>query len=364
MRRLFLSLFSVALVACSGPRTQAQVVGADGISPERARETVERLCAPELRGRGANDPGFMSAARWLGGELRTLGYRPLEPDGDFVRTFSATERRMKRFTGGPVIIREPVNSANVIGYLPGRTDEVIIIGAHLDHVGFDPGNPDVYAPGADDNASGVAAVLEVARALASITHIQPQRRGIVIAFWGAEEVGLLGSGAFVGELQKDFFRIGKGNKRIPFDLTDIVLVLNLDMVGRGFVQDDAATGGVKTILAIGANNVTTSEQFADKNPALNRFLIAAAQNDPALKFVFDDHGQHYFMRTDTYSFVQARPDISTLFFTGPEHVDYHSVTDTPDKLDYDRLARIAGLTLRIVLATWESDVSLPCKDCR
>lgn len=336
----------------------------DAISPERARQTVERLCAPELRGRGANDPGFMIAAQWLGRELQSLGYQPLDPAQGFVRKFASNYARMKHFTGGPVVVRQAVNSANVIGWLPGRTNEVIIIGAHLDHIGFDPEHPEIYAPGADDNASGVAAVLEIARALAGITHVQPQRRGIVIAFWGAEELGLLGSESFVRELQTNFVQDILGMKPGPFRLADIALVLNMDMVGRGFPQDDGAPGGTKTILTVGANNVTTSGQFADKNPELNRLLVAASASDPGLKFIFDDHGQHYFMRTDSFSFVAAKADISTLFFTGPEHADYHAITDTPDKLDYDRLARIARLTLRVALAAWESDVPLPCKDCK
>jgi Zn-dependent M28 family amino/carboxypeptidase len=222
-------------------------------------------------------------------------------------------------------------------------------------VGFDPENPGVFAPGADDNASGVAAVLEVARERAAMRFARPQRRGIVIAFWGGEELGLLGSSSFVADMITN-------PGRHP-NLDDIALVLNLDMVGRGFPQDDPAPGGAKTVLVVGAARIKTAEQYSQKNPALAAVLAHAAAADPGLKFVYDDGGKNYFMRTDTYSFVAAKPDISTLFFTGPEHEDYHNITDTPDKLDYRRLARIARLTLEIALRVADSSSSLLCVDC-
>lgn len=336
------------------------------IDAASARSTVEWLCRPELRGRGSINPGFMIAADKMARELKGLGFQPLTGDG-FVLPFDSSRREWKKFSAGPAIITTPVHSANVVGWIPGTTREVVIVGAHLDHIGFDPEQPEVFAPGADDNASGVAAVLEMAKAVSQYRRAGSLERGVVIAFWGAEELGLLGSQSFVGGLQADFnqFRMAgtKGKMRFPFSLTDIALVVNLDMVGRRYDEDDPAAGGRKSVMVIGADGVTTADGLKTKDAVLAGLLASAQAADAGLTFRYDDGGEHYFSRTDTYSFVQARNDLATLFLCGPEHDDYHSPTDTPEKLDYDRLVRIARLAFRVAVAVADSGLQPTCEDC-
>src|ERR1019366_9337608 len=124
---------------------------------------------------------------------------------------------------------------NVLAYLPGKTDEYIVIGAHYDHLGY--GNVDSLAPsqigqihpGADDNASGTAGVLELARLLAP--RKGQLKRGILFAFFAGEELGLLGSAEWVKE------------PTLPLDKA--VAMLNMDMIGR--IKDDKVyIGGTGT----------------------------------------------------------------------------------------------------------------------
>jgi hypothetical protein len=217
------------------------------------------------------------------------------------------------------VVREKKTAQNVVAYLPATTpvDAVakpwVAIGAHYDHLGRgEAGNTlaakeDAAKPhvGADDNASGSAAVLEVAATLAK----QPRRRNVLVAFWSGEELGLLGSSAFAAAP--------------PVPLDRIAAYLNFDMVGR--MQDN------KLIV-----------QATGTSPAWPRVLeqanIAAGfdlqlQDDP-------------YQPTDVATFNTASVPCLT-FFTGA-HADYHKPSDTADKIDFEDLDRIVDFAAAIV----------------
>jgi aminopeptidase YwaD len=203
---------------------------------------------------------------------------------------------------------------NVLAYLPGKTDEYVIIGAHYDHLGH--GNFDSLAPsqigqihpGADDNASGTAGVLELARLLA------PQkgqlRRGILFASFAGEELGLLGSAEWVKEPTRP---LGKA-----------VAMLNMDMIGR--IKDHKVyIGGIGTGSTLKA-------------------AVEQAQQGSGFKIEYSPGG---YSSSDHTSFVTKK--IPVLFFFSGLHSDYHKPSDTWEKIDPESAARL----LNVVGATGE-----------
>jgi len=197
---------------------------------------------------------------------------------------------------------------NVLAYLPGRTDGYVILGAHYDHLGrgnFDslaPSQIGQLHPGADDNASGTAGLLELARMLA------PQKgqfeRGILFASFAGEELGLLGSAEWVKEPTK------------PLDKA--VAMLNMDMIGR--IKDGKVyIGGVGT--------GSTLQKVLDQ-----------AKDDSQLKFEFSQGG---YASSDQTSFVTKR--IPVLFFFSGLHSDYHKPSDTWEKINPVDAARLLNV---------------------
>ncbi len=197
---------------------------------------------------------------------------------------------------------------NVLAWLPGQTDEYVIVGAHYDHLGrgnFDslaPSQIGQIHPGADDNASGTAGVLELARLLA------PQRgqlkRSILFMDFAGEELGLLGSAAWV----KDPTR----------PLAKAVAMINMDMIGR--IKDDKVYIG----------GVGTGSTF---KPVLEQ-----AQKDAPFKIEYSAGG---YASSDHTSFVSKK--IPVLFFFSGLHSDYHKPSDTWDKINAPSAARLLDL---------------------
>jgi hypothetical protein len=220
------------------------------------------------------------------------------------------------------VVREKRTAANVVAYLPATADSAhvhkpwIALGAHYDHlgrgqVGNSLAGKDEHRQihfGADDNASGVAAVLAIAENLAS----QPRRRHVLLAFWSGEEIGLLGSAAFV--------------RNPPLPMSHLAAYLNFDMVGR--MQSNR--------LIVQATG--TSAVWPD--------VLREANKDAG--FQLSQHTSPY-QPTDVASFDQA--NVATLnFFTGA-HADYHRPSDTSEKINYSDLERLvsfaAAITQRI-----------------
>jgi Peptidase family M28/PDZ domain/PA domain len=200
---------------------------------------------------------------------------------------------------------------NVLAYLPGKTDEYVIVGAHYDHLGrgtFDslaPSQIGQIHPGADDNASGTAGVLELARILAPLKG--QLRRGIFFMSFAGEELGLLGSAAWV----KDPTR--------PLDKA--VAMLNMDMIGR-IKENKVYIGGVGT--------GSTLQKVLDE-----------AHGDTPLKFEISQSG---YTSSDHTSFVTKR--IPVLFFFSGLHSDYHKPSDTWDKINPDAAAGLLNVVAR------------------
>jgi hypothetical protein len=210
------------------------------------------------------------------------------------------------------LLRETRSVSNVVGYLPGESDEYVIIGAHYDHVGLgeqfslEPSKKGTVHPGADDNASGTAGVIELARWFAK----QPRhRRGILFIAFAGEEFGLLGSNHYVE------------TPELP--LEKAVAMINLDMIGR--LRDSK--------LYIGG---------AASGSSFKAVIDGVNEN---ARFSLDDADADGYGSSDQYSFMPRQ--IPTLFFFTGLHPDYHRPSDTWDKIDAGGGARVVDFVGQI-----------------
>ena len=256
------------------------------------------------------------ADRWLQGGRQVAG-RGAGTDQSFCE---AAVVRVSRHASRMAIhvdietTRATVN--NVLAYLPGKTDEYVIVGAHYDHLGR--GNYDSLAPsqigqihpGADDNASGTAGVLELARLFAPMKG--KLQRGILFMSFAGEELGLLGSAYWV--------------KHPTMPLDKAVAMLNMDMIGR--IKDDKVyIGGVGTGSTL--------------KPVLEQ-----ARRRTNFKIEYSPGG---YAASDHTSFVTKH--IPVLFFFSGLHSDYHKPSDTWDKINATSAARLLDVVADAARAT-------------
>jgi len=217
------------------------------------------------------------------------------------------------------VLREQKTGRNVVAYLPATTPLTgvskpwVALGAHYDHLGHGEAGNTLAAKdevskvhvGADDNASGSAAVLAAAATLAA----EPRRRNVLVGFWSGEELGLIGSAAFAAA------------PPVPLDM--LAAYLNFDMVGR--MQDN------KLIVQAAGTSAAWGRIIEQANVVAGFDLVV--QEDP-------------YQPTDVATFNLASvPSLS--FFTG-SHADYHKPSDTSDKIDYEDLDRVVGFAAAIV----------------
>ncbi|HYC77315.1 MAG TPA: M28 family peptidase [Planctomycetota bacterium] len=212
---------------------------------------------------------------------------------------------------------------NVVGYLEGSDPklkkEVVIFGSHLDHLGRRDDGAIFF--GADDDGSGSTGLIAIARAFTKNARA-PKRSVLFLAVCG-EEIGLLGSDWYV--------------EHPIFPIEDTVAELQMDMIGRREEAHDRENPGnekaednVNTLHVVGSTKISTQ---------LHEIILKA--NADHIGFDFEYDGEKYYTRSDHYNF--ARKGIPVAFvFTGV-HRDYHEVSDTPDKIDYPKLARVAQL---------------------
>lgn len=224
--RIIMAMFVAAVLLSARVDAYAQKLpskGYSGITEERTRNIVGYLASDMLEGREAGTRGGDLAAEYIVLMLKEWGIEPFGGENYF-QHFLAAKNGNSWVTEADFDISGLVEDGcenrfmkNVLGVIPGKEDGIVVVGAHYDHLGVDSTLVgDACFNGADDNASGVAAVMQIARAI-KVSGKQP-RRTIIFAFWDGEEKGLLGSRFFV--------------KKCPF-LSDISAYMNFDMVGRG-----------------------------------------------------------------------------------------------------------------------------------
>ena len=311
------ALLALALSACSlvsgggdefrDAGARAATVSPDdlarrSIDPREIRRHVAYLASDEMRGRDTPGPELERAASWIAERFAAAGLEPAGQDGGFIQ-FWPYERA-----------GEPVQVPNVVGIVPGsdaaRAGEYVILLAHFDHLGVGTGNEDgdsIYN-GADDNASGTAALLELARAFGSLA-IRPARPILFLATSGGEK-GRLGAAWFASHP--------------TVFLSGAVAVLNMDMVGRnspdsvGLVgHDDSPLGPLLVRIA-----------------AESRHLGLAIDTDLAAAEDLVARGDHV---------PFARDGIPAIAVTSGLHEHHHHPDDEAGRIDTAKAARVARL---------------------
>lgn len=259
--------------------------------PETLQRHVTTLTSNSMQGRGIRTRGIDEAALYIADQFRRAGLEPV--DGIYIQRFE----RVYAGLGS-------VGLSNVVGMIPGVNRSLsarpVVVGAHYDHLGVDAATGRVYA-GADDNASGISVMLEVAASLAR--GFTPQRPILFVAFTG-EESGLLGSDQFVN------------NPPGAYATEDIYAMVNLDAVGR-------LEG--KPLQVFGTESAYEWPFMAQGIG----FTIGVPSEFPAQTIASSDH----------VSFLNA--GIPAIHLFSGTHLDYHQVTDSADKLDYPGMSNVA-----------------------
>jgi hypothetical protein len=300
--------------ATSQPISTGDRIGAESITAEDMYGRIYFLASEALQGRDTPSPGLEAAAAYLVSEHRRMGLEPAGEQETFYQRYPFRPRQ-GRGAGPDGTVSFPPNVVAVLrGSDPQLRDEYVVLSAHFDHVGI--GRPvagDSIFNGADDNASGTAALLEVAKAFSSLP--ERPRRSVIFLHVSGEEHGLLGS------------RWYSDNPTVP--IGSIVANVNADMISRNAPD---------TIVVIGKGYST-----------LGTVVNAAGARHPELGLTVADDlwpNERFFYRSDHFNF--ARLEIPSLFFFSGVHEDYHRPSDTVERIDADKAARVARLIFHTV----------------
>lgn len=256
---------------------------------ERLTEYVYYFASDSLRGRKAGTPDAEKARYYIVARYKEAGLKPYL-NNDFVVPFT----------------KAGVQYANVVGLIEGNSlkDEYIVLGAHFDHLGVKKG--EIY-PGADDNASGSAALIEIAREL--VAHRDQLERSVIIAAFDAEELGLYGSNALAEFLDA------------TIGIDKIKLMMSVDMVGWYGQSGKLVMDGTATIR----DGKKLVKEVAERH-SIN-VQSKSFENSP-------------FTATDTQGFAERH--VPTLAVTTGLKSPYHKPGDKPELIDYDGLDKVTG----------------------
>ncbi len=316
MKRLlfpFLLFISIALFSQSSKEK-----GLKTINKESAEAYVGFLASDALEGREAGRHGGQVAGEYIKSLLQDLGIKPLNKDSYFqyFEAYSKERQKRVRYSVHPDSISKYKELAahrklelrNVLGYIEGKNkDEFVVIGAHYDHLGMDEAlSEDKIYNGADDNASGVSAVLQIAKAF--LTSGEKPERSVIFAFWDGEELGLLGSEYFM--LNCSFASSIKG-------------YLNFDMIGRNNNESNP-----KHVVYF----------YTESHPAFGDWL----KNDIKTYNLGLEPNYRPWDKpvggSDNASF--ATRDIPVIWYHTDGHPDYHQPSDHADRINWDKLVEI------------------------
>ena len=315
-----MAVFSMAL-ACkiqkNKPISEANVEEyGNTITASELKDHLYTFASDEFQGRDTGKPGQKKAANYLKDNYMKMEIASPLGGEDYFQDIPSSFFNNKYN-----------DSENVVAFIKGSEfpEEIVVISAHYDHVGMDAeGN--IYN-GADDDGSGTVSILEIAEAFkeAQDEGYQP-RRSILFLHVTGEEKGLLGS---------DYY-----TKNPIFPLENTVTDLNTDMIGR---IDPKHEDNPNYIYLIGSDKLSTQlhELSEEVNNKYTQFDLDYTYND-------ENDPNRFYYRSDHYNF--AKHNIPVIFYFNGTHADYHQPTDTPDKIEYDLMARRAQL---IFYTAWE-----------
>ncbi len=273
------------------------------------QEDISFLANDSLLGRETGTPEELVAAKYIQQRMEGIGLLPKGNAGTYFQTFTFKPKTDPHTEAQFVSGDGTITGTNVMGYIDNKADKTVIIGAHYDHLGMG-GEGSLYAEGAaihngaDDNASGVGVMLQLAERLKDSL---PSSNYLFIGFSG-EEMGLLGSNYFCK------------NPTIDFNVANYMI--NMDMVGR--LRED------KTLSITGTGTA----------PIWNQVLNSS---NPGFKLVLGESGMGPSDHTSFY--LQDIPALH--FFTG-QHEDYHKPSDDSEKLNYEGMKMIGDYVMAVI----------------
>lgn len=270
------------------------------------------IASDEMLGRDTGSEGQKKAGEYIINTYKNLGINYPTGASSYYQKVPA-EFMTKKFGN------KGVDSENIWAFIPGSQfpDEIVVISAHYDHVGTK--NDEIYN-GADDDGSGTVALLEIAQAFAQAKKEgHGPKRSILFLHVTAEEKGLHGSRYYA--------------ENPLFPLKNTVVDINIDMIGR---VDPEHEENPNYIYVIGSDRLSTelhqiNEEMNTKYVGLNLDYKFNDRNDP----------ERIYFRSDHYNF--AKNGVPSIFFFNGVHADYHKPSDTPDKINYELLAKRAQL---------------------
>ena len=335
MRKLFIPLFSLAVLVSCGTAKNAADAGAaqtsssskgdkaflsayKEIKAEDLKKNLYVIASDEMEGRDTGSPGQKRAGEYMVNYYKGLGISYPKALGSYYQKVPADF--MKKRGGGNL-----PDSENILAFIEGseKPEEIVVISGHYDHVGTRNG---VVYNGADDDGSGTVGVMEIAKAFQAAKKAgNGPKRSILFLHVTGEEHGLFGS---------EFY-----TDNPVFPLANTVVDLNIDMIGR----DDPENRGKQYVYVIGSEML--SSQLKVINEAANK-----KTNNLELNYKYDDPNdtERLYYRSDHYNF--AKNNVPVAFFFDGIHEDYHKPTDDVEKIDYNLLAKRTQL---VFTTAWE-----------
>ena len=275
------------------------------------QDDVALLASDSLRGRETGTEDELKAANYLAERMAGIGLEPKGNAGTYFQTFTFKPKKDPhqevQYTNAS---DSTITGTNVIGYIDNQAAHTVVLGAHYDHLGMG-GEGSLYRGdaaihnGADDNASGVAVLLKVAR---EVKNSDLKGNNYLIMAFSGEEIGLLGSNYFA--------------KNPTISLEDVSYMLNMDMVGR--LRADS------TLSVSGTGTAAIWPQVLNANNTDFKLVLSESGVGPS------DHTSFYLQ------------DVPVLhFFTG-QHEDYHKPSDDAEKLNYEGMEKISSYLMAVI----------------
>ena len=329
MKKILLSASLLAIISCSSSKnTTVTDENVDYAAKYAATITEKDLAkhlfiyaSDEFEGRDTGEPGQKKAVAYLKDfYVKQKIASALGGDDYFQEVPAAFLNKRNRRS------KKMKDSENVVAFIKGseKPDEIVVISAHLDHVGIRNGK--IYN-GADDDGSGTVGLLEIAEAFQmAVKAGKGPKRSILFLHVTGEEKGLLGSKYYV--------------ENPIFPIANTVVDLNIDMIGR---IDERHKDNPNFVYLIGADKLST--ELHNLSEAVNKKYTKI---DLDYKYNDENDPNRFYYRSDHYNF--AKYNVPIIFYFNGTHEDYHKDTDTPDKINYDLLENRTRLVFH---TAWE-----------
>jgi Zn-dependent M28 family amino/carboxypeptidase len=326
MKKIVLFASVLSFIACGSSKNAIDenidqaVKYASTITAKDLGAHLFTYASDDFEGRNTGEPGQKKAVKYLKDFYIAQGIKSPMGNNDYFQEvpeeWLANNSRRGKLKA----------SENVLAFIEGseKPEEIIVISAHLDHVGVN--NGEIYN-GADDDGSGTVALLEIAEAFKMAADAgKGPKRSILFLHVTGEEKGLLGSKYYT--------------QNPTFPLANTVCNLNIDMIGR---IDARHKEDPNYVYLIGSDKLSTelhtlSENINKKYMNINLDYKYNDENDP----------NRFYYRSDHYNF--AKNNVPIIFYFNGTHVDYHQPTDTPDKINYELLENRTKLVFH---TAWE-----------